>query len=66
MSSEEFEQFRHLVLADRSLQKELRSITDKEIFIRRVLELGSENGFDFDRNTVEEAMRGRGRTLGGS
>lgn len=57
MSSDKFEQFRLLVLADESLQKELITIMDKDEFIERVIELGSENGFHFERDIVEEVMR---------
>jgi hypothetical protein len=57
MSQENFERFRQLVLRDLSLQERLREITDRAVFIRRVVRLGAECGCEFTPEDVAEAMR---------
>lgn len=61
MSEENFERFREIVLRDLSLQERLREITDRQVFIRRVVELSAECGFEIAPEDVEEAMRRRRR-----
>lgn len=56
MSSDNFEQFRSLVLASESLQDELKLITDTDVFVGRVVELGAENGFQFSWTAVVDAL----------
>ena len=56
MSLENFERFRELVLRDLSLQERLREITERAVFIQRVVELGAECGCEITREDVEEAM----------
>jgi hypothetical protein len=58
---ENFERFRELVLQDLSLQMRLREITERALFIQKVVELGGEKGFQFSPETVEEAMRANRR-----
>lgn len=57
MPKNKFEEFRQLVLAEESLQEELRAITDRKVFIDRLIELGIENDCEFTSDDVEEAMR---------
>ena len=56
MSQEEFEQFRNVVLEDLPLQKRLRNFTRHDRFIRRVVRLGAERGFEFTADEVLEAI----------
>lgn len=57
MSQEDFERFRYQVLEDLALQNQLRGIEDREAFLRRVVELGQENGYAFDVKDVTFAMQ---------
>jgi hypothetical protein len=57
MPKSKFEEFRQLVLAEESLQEELRAITDRKVFIDRLIELGIESDCEFTSDDVEEAMR---------
>lgn len=57
MSQETLAQFRQLVFTDKQLQEQLREMTDREEFIAFVVRLGSERGYDFTPDDVEEAMR---------
>jgi len=57
MSAEAFEQFRTRVLADVSLQENLRYIEDKDEFIVRVVELGEREGYVFSQEDVQNATR---------
>ncbi|HLM00045.1 MAG TPA: Nif11-like leader peptide family natural product precursor, partial [Pyrinomonadaceae bacterium] len=57
MSEENFERFREMVLRDLSLQERLREITDRDVFIRLVVETGAECGYEITPREVEEAMR---------
>ncbi|PYT00802.1 MAG: hypothetical protein DMF63_05715 [Acidobacteria bacterium] len=52
-----FEEFRDLVLDDKSMQKQLRRLSDRNEFIARVVELGREHGFEFTAAEVEEELR---------
>jgi chloramphenicol O-acetyltransferase len=57
MFQESFEKFRQVVLEDLSLQKELRELSEREEFVRHVVELGAARGFEFTAENVKEAMR---------
>ena len=57
MSLEDFEKLRQIVLQDFSLQKELREIAEREMFISRIVEIGSERGLHFGEKEVSEALR---------
>lgn len=57
MLNDEFEKFRQSVLADESLQAELRVVTDKKEFAERAVELGRERGFAFTTDDVDFARR---------
>ena len=57
MARDAFEQFRSLVLADISLQKRLRDVTEPKLFREAAVKLGEELGFRFDEETVEQARR---------
>ena len=56
MVESSFEEFRHLVLSDESLQRQLRDETDRLRFVARVVELGASSGFEFTPADVEQAM----------
>lgn len=51
-----FEPFRTLVLAEPALQDQLISLTDRQAFISRAVELGGERGFNFLPSDVEAAI----------
>lgn len=57
MSQENFERFRQLVLQDLSLQERLRKITDRPVFIEKIVEISAERGYEITPEEVEEAMR---------
>ncbi|HUR98110.1 MAG TPA: Nif11-like leader peptide family natural product precursor [Pyrinomonadaceae bacterium] len=57
MSENNFEEFRRLVLTDDSLQKALRDIADRSEFVTRMVELGTERGYQFSSQDVEDALR---------
>lgn len=57
MHSNDFERFRHLVLASKSLQRELRDLTDEDDFVARAVQLGTTEGLHFSRQDVIEAIR---------
>jgi len=57
MSEENFERFQQLVLRDSSLQERLREITERPVFIKRVVELSLERGYEITTAEVEAAMR---------
>lgn len=57
MSEEKLSQFRSVIFFDISLQEKLREMADREEFIRTAVELGSERGFDFTADEVENALR---------
>lgn len=52
-----YEPFRALVLSDRTLQDQLIGLVDKEAFISRTVELGSERGFQFQPADLEAALQ---------
>jgi hypothetical protein len=56
-SPESLERFCQLVLKDVELQTRLRLLTDKQVFIRLVVQLGSERGYFFCGEDVAEALR---------
>ena len=57
MNEGKFEEFRQLVFADESLQKELRDITDRAEFVTRLIALGNDHGYQFAPEHVDEALR---------
>ena len=58
--ADQFFAFRERVWADPALERQLIAVSDKDEFVRRVVELGQENGFDFNPDDVASAMaRGR-------
>ncbi len=57
MLQEDFERFRDQVLQDSALQEQLRAIEDRDAFMRRVVELGQENGYAFGVEQVAAAMQ---------
>jgi hypothetical protein len=61
MSQEDFERFRSEVFRDQELQIELREIMDRQEFIARAVQIGSEHGYGFTAKQVEEAMRANHR-----
>ena len=54
---EDLEAFYNCVLEDLSLQTELKSIGDLAAFVDRVVAIGRERGFEFERENVEDRMR---------
>ncbi|MBK9711280.1 MAG: Nif11-like leader peptide family natural product precursor [Kouleothrix sp.] len=56
MSQEDFEQFRRVVLQDRSLQEKLRSTADMPSFVALVVRLGEERDHRFTAEDVQAAM----------
>ncbi len=57
MSKENLRQFCLLVLGDSELQNQLKSFTDRDEFIARLIKSGEKNGFEFSREDVELQMR---------
>jgi hypothetical protein len=57
MSQESFEQFRHLVLEDVTLQERLRETPNLKAFLDLTLRLGREHGYSFTARDVEDALR---------
>ncbi len=57
MPMENFEKLRQIVLQDLSLQKELREITEREMFISRLVEIGAEQNLKFGVEDVSQALR---------
>ena len=52
-----WQRFRTIVEQDEELQKELRDIQDRNLFISRVVQLGESRGCRFTATEVEEAMK---------
>jgi predicted ribosomally synthesized peptide with nif11-like leader len=57
MSKENLERFCELVLSDSGLQKQLKTLVERDEFIEKVIELGARSGFDFSREDVRLQMR---------
>jgi predicted ribosomally synthesized peptide with nif11-like leader len=57
MSREALEQFRSQVLENPALQEKLLSVSDRESFCLRMIQLGAELGFNFTTEDVEAALR---------
>ncbi len=57
MSLENFEKLRQIVFQDLSLHRELREITEREMFISRFCEIGAKRGLRFGGEDVSEALR---------
>ena len=62
MPTNDFDQFRQLVLATLALQEELREIEDHDEFIQKVVELGSDHGFSFNVEDVKNAVNASRRS----
>jgi hypothetical protein len=56
MSRENFERFRHLVLEDPPLQRELRDIPDQQLFVTRLVSFARARGIDVEAADVEAAL----------
>jgi hypothetical protein len=56
MTTENFNRFKYLVLADLELQGELSAIDDRGRFVDRVVELANERGVPIERADVDEAL----------
>ena len=52
-----FEEFRELVLNDKSMQKDLQAIAESDNFVSRVVELARLSGFEFTASDIEDEMR---------
>jgi hypothetical protein len=57
MSKENLNQFCRLVLSDLNLQKQLKTLTERDDFIARVIELGAEKGFEILCEDIEFQLR---------
>ena len=57
MSQEALMQFQQIVFADERLQAELREITDRDEFIKQVIELGKERDLEFTSEDVSNALQ---------
>ena len=57
MSRENFERFRAVVVEDESLQARLTGFDDSQDFKDAVLQVGSERGFDFTLEELDQAIR---------
>ena len=57
MSKEHLKQFCQLVLNDLEIQKHLKDLTDRDEFILKALELGTNLGLEITFNDIEEQMR---------
>ena len=51
------ERFGELVLADRDLHDQLRTVSGMENFLSLIVRLGSERGYQFSPAVVESALR---------
>lgn len=56
MSKENLQQFCLLVLHDQGLQNQLKNITVRDAFIKKVCELGAVSGFEILREDIELQM----------
>ena len=57
MSLNDFLPFRERVLQDAALQNRLKDIADRDEFIALVEQLGRDDGFNFTRDDVLQAMQ---------
>jgi hypothetical protein len=56
VSKEAFERFRLLVFDDESLQRELRNLSDRDLFLAQAVELARARGLSVHETDVEEAL----------
>ena len=56
MSKQSLEKFCLLVLRDLNLQNQLKNITERDEFIKKVRELGANSGFEFSPEEIESQM----------
>ena len=54
--NEDLEKLRAIVFQDEVLQKDLRTISDRDEFVDRVLEIGKNRDLDFTEEDVLQAM----------
>lgn len=57
MSSENLEQFQRVVLEDVSLQHQLLNVSDRDTFLRLVVQLGATRGYLFTVDDVRLALQ---------
>ena len=56
MSLENFEKLRQIVWRDLSLQKELCTITERQTFIARLVEIGAKHGLELNEEYISQTM----------
>ncbi len=56
MSEANLQQFISRVMADSTLQDQLKDVTDKRVFTETAVRLGRSNGFDFNAADVESFL----------
>ena len=56
MSQASLNQFLSKIIADATLQDQLKDVTDKAAFTQTLLRLGKEHGFDFTAEDVEAVL----------
>ena len=56
MMQESLEQFFQMASQDQELQEKLKAVNDREAYIRLVVELGKEKGYNFTRSQVVTAL----------
>lgn len=57
MSEEKLSEFRAIIFSDAALQEKYRELTDREEFVRLIVELGQKYDCDFTGAEVENALR---------
>lgn len=55
--NENLEQFRRIVIGDVALQQQLVHVSDRDAFLRCVVELGVAHGYRFTVADVEQALQ---------
>lgn len=63
MSKEDLQKFCAVVLGDSNLRNQLKNLTDRGEFIKKVCELGAESGFVILPEDIATAMRENRRLL---
>lgn len=56
MSVENLEEFTRLIGQDSNIRSQLDGVTDRAIFVRTMVQVGSKNGFEFTENELKEAL----------
>ncbi len=57
MSVEKLSEFRGIIFSDVALREKLREITDRQEFVRLIVEMGRERGCAFTADEVDNALR---------